>query len=313
MEEKDFFVLKAPEPVCLLCGGGVTKIGKKPRDRETADIVVCKQCGHIQMFPLLSPEEEKEEYDNDQTIRFGKVKIVGGSDFESMRIKFSEWTKEHADIYYDTLQKFNNVLELGAGYGFFMEEIRNRPDCHFAIEGIEIGKFRLDNFVGGIVHNVNIIMDKIPENICHKYDCIICMHTLEHISKPILFLEKVKLLLKRGGYVIFEVPNINCFLSEISPEYKDFMYLYEHCSYFSADTLRFAFEKAGYIIESVKTYEIYSIENHCRWIREGIPFAEYNQMYMPDDRLEWINKIYKNQIGEQGKGFALTIQATIDA
>jgi len=309
---KDFIDTRVSFPLCLLCGGGeVVPIGKKPRDRENADIVICKECGHIQMFPLLSPEEEEEEYDNDKSLRFGKLKITDGSDFATMRIKFSEWTKEHADVYFDTLQKFKNVLDFGAGYGFFMEELNNRPDRHFTIEGIEISKFRLDNFVGGIVHNVNIMTDEIPSDIRHKYDCIICLHLLEHISKPILFLERIKLLLKKGGCVIVEVPNINCFLGEISPAYKDFMYLYEHCSYFSASTLRFAFEKAGYIVESIKTYEIYSIENHCRWVREGVPFTKFNQMYMPDDRLEWINKIYKKEIGNQGKGYSLTIQATI--
>lgn len=298
--------------VCILCGGGVTPIDKKPRDRQNADIVVCRKCGHIQMFPLLSPEEEKEEYDNDFSIRFGKVKIADNSDFKTMQTKFSEWTKEHANIYFNTLQEFKNVLDLGAGYGFFMEELNNRSGRNFNIEGIEIGKFRLDNFVGGIVHNVNILTDEIPDDIRNKYDCIICIHLFEHISKPILFLEKVKLLLKRGGCVIFEVPNINCFLGEISPAYKDFMYLYEHCSYFSADTLRFAFEKAGYFVKNIKTYEIYSIENHCRWVREGVPFTKYNQMYLPEEKLEWINRIYKEEIGKQGKGFSLTVEALLN-
>jgi len=34
--------------------GEVTPIGKKPRDRKEADIVICNECGHIQMRPLLS-------------------------------------------------------------------------------------------------------------------------------------------------------------------------------------------------------------------------------------------------------------------
>lgn len=41
--------------------GGYELTGKHPRDRKEADIVVCKECGHVQMWPLLSPEEEKAE------------------------------------------------------------------------------------------------------------------------------------------------------------------------------------------------------------------------------------------------------------
>ena len=295
---------------CLLCEGALSPTGSKPRDRESADIVICNMCGHIQMFPLLSAEEEKEEYDDDKTVRFGG--ISGGSDFESMRTKFAEWTRAHINIYFDELQRFDNVLEIGSGYGFFMEALNAGLERRFSIEGVEIGKFRLDNFVwGSSVHNINVLTDDIPVEFRQKFDCIICMHVLEHISQPVLFLERIKAFLKPGGSVIFEVPNIDCFLAEISKEYKEFMYLYEHCSYYSADTLRLVFEKAGYTVQKINSYEIYSIENHCRWVREGVPFTKYNQMFMPDERMEWINRIYKDEIGKQGKGFASTVFATL--
>ena len=299
--------------ICLLCGnagGGITPIGKNPRDRKNADVVLCHKCGHVQIYPLLTPQEEKREYDNDSTVRFGGTSI--GTDFDAMRVKFSEWTKQHVDIYFDMLQNYENVLEIGSGYGFFMEMLNNNPERKFNIEGIEIGQFRLDNFVGGApVHNINVLTDDIPQALYQKYDCVICMHVLEHISQPVLFLEKVKGFLKPGGNVIFEVPNINCFLGEISAEYKSFMYIYDHCSYYSQDTLRLVFEKAGYNVKNICTYELYSIENHCRWVREGVPFTKYNQMFMPDERLEWINKIYKDEVGKQGKGFALMIEASV--
>lgn len=295
---------------CLLCKTkGASPTGKKPRDRECADIVSCNYCGHIQMFPLLAKDEEAEEYNIDKSVRFGKIKISDGSDFESMRTRFSEWTKEHVNIYFDTLQNYENVLEMGAGYGFFMEGLNNRPNKKFNIEGIEIGEFRRDNFVGGVVYNVNALVDNIPESLRNKYDCVICIHVLEHIRDPVLFLERIKLFLNQKGNVIFEVPNINNFLCEISPEYKNFFFQSVHCSYFSTDTLRLAFEKAGYIVESIKSHETHSIENHCRWVREGTPFTKNHQMFMPHERLEWINEIYKEEIGKQGKGSSLIIKA----
>jgi len=264
------------------------------------------------MWPLLSLEEEKLNYDNDQRVRFGLAKSDGSSDFERMRIKFSEWTKEHVGIYFDMLQEYDNVLEIGAGYGFFIEALKARSERNFSIEGLEIGRFRLDHFVGAAVHNVNVLTDDLPAELANKFDCVIGLHVLEHIALPVRFLERIKLFLQPGGRVLFEVPNINCFLGELCAAYKDFMYIYEHCSYFSVDTLRLVFEKAGYCVESVSTREIYSIENHCRWIREGIPFTKFNQMFMPDERLEWVNRLYKYEIGRQGKGFALIVQAKAD-
>jgi len=254
---------------------------------------------------------ENERYDT--TARLGKksVKISDGSDMAAMEEKFEPWTSTNVNLYFETLQNYTNVLDLGASYGFFMREIQKQPNSNFQIEGIEIGKVHLDNFIGGrAVHNLNILTQDIPPNLRHKYDCVISMHLLEHISNPVLFLEKVKGLLKPHGDVIFEVPNLNCLLGKLCPEYKDFMYLYELCSYYTAETLRLAFEKAGYTIHEIATHEVFSIENHLHWIRNKVPYTKHHLLYMPDERLEWINEIYKKEIGKQGKGFVLTVKAT---
>lgn len=294
--------------MCCLWGGKSTDTGKKPRDRKESYIVECSLCHHRQLFPLLSEEELSKEYAEDASIRFGKVKIAEGSDFVTMRKKFSEWTKMHADMYYEKLQKHRNVLNLGSGYGFLEEELNNRKDKKFNIEGIEIGDFRLQNYVGGKVHNLNLMTDKVPDEMRGRYDFVISMHLLEHLNNPKQYLENVKPLLSNDGEILFEVPNLDVFLGEISPEYNDFIYLYEHTSYFTADTLRLLFERAGYKVKKVYSKEIYSIENHINWIRTGKPFIQYNQMFMPDKRLEFINEEYKKRIGEMGKGYSLIIE-----
>lgn len=304
--------MRKQEFKCILCGTAMepVKIGKKPRDRENLDIVDCACCGHRQLFPLLSEDELKEEYDLDKSVRFGKVQVSGGSDMESMRIKYSEWTKMHVNMYYDKCKQHKNILNLGSGYGFFEESMNNCSDKKFNIEGVEIGKFRLENYVGGVVHKIDFMTDEIPEDMIGKYDLVISMHLLEHLNNPVGYLSKLKPLLSGDGEILFEVPNLNTFLAELSPAYADFTYLYEHVSYFTADTLRFAFEKAGYNVKSVYTKEIYSLENHINWVRTGKPFIKYNQMFLPDDRLEFINEAYKKQVGEMGKGYALIIECS---
>jgi len=287
--------------------GGYNLTGKHPRDRKEADIVVCKKCGHIQMWPLLSPEEERREYDEDKSVR----EMTGGSkDLDAMRVKFAEWTKIHVDMYWDKLQKHKNVLNLGSGYGFFEEACQLREDRVFNIEGVEIGKYRLDNYVGGKVHNLNLYTDKIPEIMVGKYDMILCLHLLEHLTEPVRYLMNLKPLLASEVEIVFEVPNAKCFLAEISPEYNDFTYLYEHVSYYTHQSVRAVFEKAGYVVDRVYSREIYSIENHIRWMREGTPFTKYNQMYIPRE-LEFINEIYKQKISEMDKGYSLIVEARL--
>lgn len=49
--------------------------------------------------------------------------------------------------------------------------------------------------------------------------------------------------------------------------------------------------------------EIYSLENHINWIRTGRPLS--------DERLEFINEIYKQKISGMGKGFSLICEAKV--
>lgn len=185
--------------------------------------------------------------------------VAPGSDFDAMRLKFHEWTEQHAEMYYPVLQQHWSVLELASGYGFFAEYLNRKPDKKFNIEGVEIGRFRLQNYVGGTVYNLNFYTDEIPEGMRGKYDFIICMHLLEHLSAPVAYLNAIKPLLTADGEVLFEVPNIDCFLGELSPEYKDFSYLYEHVSYYNADTLCRVFELAGYDIKRIYTKDYVGI------------------------------------------------------
>lgn len=291
--------------------GGVINTQYKPRDRKELNIVDCPVCGHRQLYPLLAEEELIEEYNEDKTVRSQTVKIAPGSDFESMRKKFKEWTKTHADMYWGMLQKCDYVLNIGSGYGFLEEELNRRAGKRFQIEGDDIGQFRIDNFVGGICHKINFMTDEIPEDMRGKYDLVMGLHILEHINAPVEYLRRLKPLIKDGGRLLIEVPNLDSFLCELSPEYAEFFYLYEHVSYFTAETLERAMTDAGYKIKRVFTKELYSIENHINWIRTGKPFIQYNQMYMPDSRIEFINEEYKDAVGKMGKGYALIGEAVV--
>lgn len=297
---------------CIICGytGGGIETRFRPRDRKELKILDCPKCGHRQLFPLLSDEELAEEYNEDKTVRSEVLKIAPGSDFESMRKKFAEWTLMHADMYWDKLQECGNVLNIGSGYGFLEEEFNKRPGKKFNIEGDDIGRFRIENYVGGVCHNINFMTEKIPDDMVGKYDLVMGLHILEHINSPVDYLSKLKPLFKEQmGRLIIEVPNLNCFLSELSSEYKEFFYLYEHVSYFTEKTLRETISRAGYTVTAIYTKELYSIENHLNWIRTGKPFVQYNQMFLPDKRLEFINEDYKKKVEEMGKGFALIAEA----
>ena len=82
-------------------------------------------------------------------------------------------------------------------------------------------------------------------------DALVCRHTLEHIPAVHEFLSMLhRWAVQRSTppIVLFEVPDLERVLDEVA--FWDVFY--EHCSYFTADTLRFAFERAGFEVLAVR-------------------------------------------------------------
>ncbi len=77
-------------------------------------------------------------------------------------------------------------------------------------------------------------------------DVVVCRHVIEHVPAPMDFLRTVRSA-ARDARVFFETPCVEWILA--NAVIWDFFY--EHCSLFSADTLRYACAKAGFAADSV--------------------------------------------------------------
>lgn len=85
-------------------------------------------------------------------------------------------------------------------------------------------------------------------------DALVCRHTLEHIDDVSRFLQLVRTWAERdkGRVVLFEVPASERILAEAA--FWDV--LYEHCNYFVAASLRFAFALAGlHVLRTALVYD----------------------------------------------------------
>jgi len=76
------------------------------------------------------------------------------------------------------------------------------------------------------------------ENIRDRFDLITLIHSLEHLPEPVGMLRQIGSLLERSGRLFVEVPDA------IENPY-DFL-VADHLMHFSAETLRFVSERAGY-------------------------------------------------------------------
>jgi SAM-dependent methyltransferase len=134
------------------------------------------------------------------------------------------------------------VLEIGCGKGHFLSLL-----CE---EGANSGVGFDPSYVGERVRHsgrgsIEYHKDFYGDNHASKTgDLVCCRHVFEHIENPADFLAIVHRMINgnRNVIVYFEVPNVRFILNELSV----WDVIYEHCNYFSRESLAYVFKRAGF-------------------------------------------------------------------
>jgi 2-polyprenyl-3-methyl-5-hydroxy-6-metoxy-1,4-benzoquinol methylase len=104
-----------------------------------------------------------------------------------------------------------NFLDIGCGQGYGLIESYSRG---WNTTGIDI----FDNRIGEAkIDDINFLQGDLSELELKGsfFDIIYIDSVLEHVPKPMEYVEKIKLLLKPGGIVYIGVPNEDSFLNDI--------------------------------------------------------------------------------------------------
>lgn len=132
------------------------------------------------------------------------------------------------------------LLEIGCGYGYLLDEARGVFDARFGTEyspaAARAAAGRSDGvYCGGI--------DQVPAGA--SYDCIVAVQTVEHVHRPVVFLDKLSKRLNPGGRMVLVTPDMGSpwrrVLGRRWPSFK----IPEHLLYFDGDSLRRLMEGAG--------------------------------------------------------------------
>lgn len=114
--------------------------------------------------------------------------------------------------YFPKFFKGGDILELGAGSGTLARS--------FIRAGLEFDSYTISDFsevrVEGMKKSITdakikvtqINCEDIPVESLPKYDAVIMMALIEHLVDPLGAMQKVRQLLKPGGFVYLDTPNI---------------------------------------------------------------------------------------------------------
>ena len=218
-----------PTNSCLLIEDRARALGF-----PTGDIVlaVCHGCGFI----------FNAAWDVQYTIYSGQYEETQG--FSPTFNRFSRVLAEELISSYDIRGK--TVLEIGCGKGEFLSLI-----CELGgNRGIGYDpSFVPDRQRSG--QDIRFVRKFFTEDTSETApDLLCCKMTLEHIGETNRFLRSVRSVANRKDSVVFfQVPDVDRILKEGA--FWDVYY--EHCSYFSATSLRHLFTGTGFTVQRVWT------------------------------------------------------------
>lgn len=139
------------------------------------------------------------------------------------------------------------IVEVGCGKGFFLRELVKRGTNSTGV-GFDPSYVGPPEDLGGRLRFERAFYG--PDCASEPADLVICRHVIEHVADPLALLTLLRRVLQgsQETRVFFETPTVewiarNCVVWD---------FFYEHCSLFTAETLSFAFQKAGFKVETVK-------------------------------------------------------------
>lgn len=205
-----------------------------PRGR--LDLAICHDCGFI---TNLAFEAERAEY----STRYEETQAYSSTFVDFGRALAKRWVEE-----YDLHGK--HVLEIGCGKGEFLTWMIEAGAGSGT--GIDPG-VHPERLQAEAAARIEWIADFYDERHSHlAADAIVCRHTLEHIRPVGDFLRTVRANIggRSEATVLFELPDALRVLREAA--FWDVYY--EHCSYFTLDSLERLFNSCGFRVLS-RSYE----------------------------------------------------------
>jgi SAM-dependent methyltransferase len=230
---------------CIACGEKLQTFKYDGHDRVynipgEFKIYKCNNCGLFTIYPYLSSNEVKKYYPNDYFC------FLPAIEDEKSTIEFVDrwWgLRKRVNLIQRIAGKKGRVLDVGCATGILLNGLQKKDwDC-FGVEpnskAAVYAKTRFGlNIITGYLEDTNF-----PDDY---FDVVTIFDVLEHLQKPIDFIQEIRRILKADGWLIGTLPNSSSWECKIFGPYWAGWEVPRHYRTFNPKNLQNFFSQYGF-------------------------------------------------------------------
>lgn len=155
--------------------------------------------------------------------------------------------KERAlEVLQKNLPKNAKILDAGCAFGDLLSLLEGND---YTTYGIDISQYAINR--AKKITKAQLVVGDLNKKLPYKdnfFDALFAVDVIEHLDSPYKFLLEAQRVLKKGGILFVQTPNINSIFERFAKE-KWFAYTDEtHLYLFNRKSLRFLLEKSGFVV-----------------------------------------------------------------
>ena len=222
------------------------------------EVLICKECGHI-MNSQHYDDEIDAFYENDYDL------LMDSEDSQELFLDRTGHPVTKLERLFQPFKQFienlgldpGTYLDIGCGKGLALQAFK-KIFPKWDIWGYEVSN-RYKPFLEKHIDQDRLILGSphLLERSAQKFDVISLFDVLEHVKDPVSVLRSAARLLKEGGYLYLQVP-------EIYEGYMDWL-IADHLSHFTLDTVQLLAALCGLKVRSVVDhYSVGGLQMICQ-------------------------------------------------
>jgi SAM-dependent methyltransferase len=239
---------------CPLCSGNSSVLYSDCFDFEyfvasSAQFYRCTNCGFVMMDPVPTRTELSELYPADYHNFDQPSNAIS-------RLLLNRYYEHQSALCRRQMPPGGSFLEIGCASGDILERMQRAGSRD--VQGIEISGEACEQ---AWKRHLNVFHGTLDEfETDDKFDLVFMSHVIEHVLDPVATVAKIRTMLKPGGVLYLETPNVRALDSRLWKNKWGLIHYPRHLYLFDRSTVRRLLEASGLV-----DVRVASELNSCGW------------------------------------------------